>query len=85
MPDLNAYDIEAAMKSIEGTARNMGVAVKGVNDAELAEQQKEAAAAEIEAAKREAELEEMEAEVKEEHSAEVEVINEKSEEEKTEE
>ena len=86
MPDLNCYDIEAAMRSIEGTARNMGVAVKGVNDAELAEQQKEAAAAEIEAAKREAELEEMEAEAKEEHSAEVEVINEKaSEEEKTEE
>ncbi len=85
MPDLNAYDIEAAMKSIEGTARNMGVAVKGVNDAELAEQQKEAAAAEIEAAKREAELEEMEAEAKEEHSAEVEVINEKSEVETTEE
>ncbi len=85
MPDLNAYDIDAAMKSIEGTARNMGVAVKGVNDAELAEQQKEAAAAEIEAAKREAELEEMEAEAKEEHSAEVEVINEKSEEETTEE
>ena len=85
MPDLNAYDIDAAMKIIEGTARNMGVAVKGVNDAELAEQQKEAAAAEIEAAKREAELEEMEAEAKEEHSAEVEVINEKSEEEKTEE
>ena len=85
MPDLNAYDIEAAMKSIEGTARNMGVAVKGVNDAELAEQQKEAAAAEIEAAKREAELEEMEAEAKEEHSAEVEVINEKYEEETTEE
>ena len=83
MPDLNAYDIEAAMKSIEGTARNMGVAVKGVNDAELAEQQKEAAAAEIEAAKREAELEEMEAEAKEEHSAEVEVINEKSAEEET--
>ena len=85
MPDLNAYDIKAAMKSIEGTARNMGVAVKGVNDAELAEQQKEAAAAEIEAAKREAELEEMEAGAKEEHSAEVEVINEKSEEETTEE
>ena len=80
MPDLNAYDIEAAMRSIEGTARNMGVAVKGVNDAELAEQQKEAAAAEIEAAKREAELEEMEAEAKEEHSAEVEVITDKSEE-----
>ena len=83
MPDLNCYDIEAAMRSIEGTARNMGVAVKGVNDAELAEQQKEAAAAEIEAAKREAELEEMEAEAKEEHSAEVEVINEKASEEET--
>ena len=85
MPDLNAYDLDAAMRIIEGTARNMGVAVKGVNDAELAEQQKEAAAAEIEAAKREAELEEMEAEAKEEHSAEVEVINEKATEETTEE
>lgn len=78
MPDLNAYDLDAAMKSIEGTARNMGVAVKGVNDAELAEQEKEAHAAEIEAAKREAELEEMEAEAKEEQSVEVEVINEKT-------
>jgi large subunit ribosomal protein L11 len=28
MPDLNANDIEAAMKIIEGTARNMGVEVK---------------------------------------------------------
>ena len=27
MPDLNANDIEAAMKQIEGTARNMGVTV----------------------------------------------------------
>ncbi|MEX1248843.1 MAG: 50S ribosomal protein L11 [Anaerolineales bacterium] len=27
MPDLNANDIEAAMKQIEGTARNMGIAV----------------------------------------------------------
>ena len=85
MPDLNANDIEAAMRIIEGTARNMGVAVKGVNDQELAEQQKEAEIAEKEAAKREAELEEMEAEAKEEHSAEVEVIGEKSEEENTEE
>lgn len=25
MPDLNAHDVEAAMKSIEGTARSMGV------------------------------------------------------------
>lgn len=28
LPDLNANDIEAAMKIIEGTARNMGVTVK---------------------------------------------------------
>jgi large subunit ribosomal protein L11 len=28
MPDLNANDIEAAMKIIEGTARNMGVTIK---------------------------------------------------------
>ena len=28
MPDLNANDIEAAMKIIEGTARNMGIVVK---------------------------------------------------------
>ena len=37
LPDLNAYDVEAAMNIIEGTARNMGIAIKGVNDAELAE------------------------------------------------
>lgn len=80
MPDLNANDIDAAMRIIEGTARNMGVAVKGVNDQELAEQGAEAAAAEIEAAKREAELEELEAEVKEEQSVDVEVIKEKAEE-----
>jgi large subunit ribosomal protein L11 len=29
MPDLNANDIEAAMKIVEGTARNMGVMVTG--------------------------------------------------------
>jgi len=27
MQDLNCYDIESAMKIIEGTARNMGVKV----------------------------------------------------------
>jgi large subunit ribosomal protein L11 len=27
MPDLNAYDIDAAMKIIEGSARNMGVTI----------------------------------------------------------
>ncbi|HEY9648768.1 MAG TPA: 50S ribosomal protein L11 [Chroococcidiopsis sp.] len=29
MPDLNANDVEAAMKIIEGTAKNMGVTVTG--------------------------------------------------------
>ena len=76
LPDLNAYDVDAAMKIIEGTARNMGVAVKGLNDAELAEQAKEAKAEEIKEAKREAELAKMEAEANEAH--EVEVIGEKS-------
>lgn len=28
MPDLNAYDVEQAAKIIEGTARNMGIAIK---------------------------------------------------------
>jgi large subunit ribosomal protein L11 len=28
LPDLNAYDIESAMKIIEGTARNMGIEIK---------------------------------------------------------
>lgn len=30
MPDLNAYTVEAAMKMIAGTARNMGVKVEGI-------------------------------------------------------
>jgi large subunit ribosomal protein L11 len=29
MPDLNANDIEAAMKIVEGTARSMGITVEG--------------------------------------------------------
>ena len=29
MPDLNANDVESAMKIIEGTARNMGIKVEG--------------------------------------------------------
>ena len=76
LPDLNAYDVEGAMAIIEGTARNMGVAVKGLNDAELASQEKEAVAHEAEMAKRDAELEAMEQEANSE-LAEVEVINEK--------
>jgi len=31
MPDLNANDVEAAMKIIEGTARNMGIVVDGMD------------------------------------------------------
>ena len=38
LPDLNAYDVDAAMKIIEGTARNMGVAVEGL-DAETANEE----------------------------------------------
>jgi len=60
LPDLNAYTIEEAMNIIEGTARNMGIAISGRNDKELAEQQAEALVEEKEAAKREAELEAME-------------------------
>ena len=82
LPDLNAYDLESAMKIIEGTARNMGIAVKGVNDAELAEQAAEAKAEEAERAKRDEMLAEMEAEAQSEHDASnVEVINEKNNEE----
>lgn len=64
MPDLNAYDVESAMKQIAGTARNMGIAVKGFNDAELEEQAAEAKEEEKEQAKREAEIERLEEEAK---------------------
>jgi large subunit ribosomal protein L11 len=29
LPDLNANDVDAAMRIIEGTARNMGIEVEG--------------------------------------------------------
>ena len=32
MPDLNANDVEGAMKIIAGTARNMGIAIEGMED-----------------------------------------------------
>ena len=32
MPDLNANDVEGAMRIIAGTARNMGVTVEGMED-----------------------------------------------------
>ena len=60
LPDLNAYTVEEAMNIIEGTARNMGIAIKGRNDDELEEQAKEALVEEKEQAKREAELEALE-------------------------
>ena len=81
LPELNAYTVEQAMNIIEGTARNMGIAVTGRTDKELQEQAKEAVAEEKEMAKREAELEKMEESAKEE-SVEVPVIGD---EEKTEE
>ncbi len=31
MPDLNAYDVEAAMKILAGTAKNMGIVVEGLD------------------------------------------------------
>ncbi len=78
LPDLNCYTLEAAMNIVEGTARNMGVAIKGLNDKELAEQGKEAALEEAEAAKREAELEAAEEANKNATMSEVEVINDKA-------
>lgn len=60
LPDLNAYDLDTAMRIVAGTARNMGIAVKGMTDVELEEQAKEAQEAEAQAAKLEASLEEME-------------------------
>lgn len=77
LPDLNAYTVEDAMTIVEGTARNMGVAVAGLNDKELAEEEAEAKAEEIIEAKKAAELEKLEAEANATH--EVEVINEKTE------
>lgn len=74
LPDLNAYDVDSAMKIVEGTARNMGIAVEGVNDQELAEQAKEALEEEKEQEKRDAELALMEAEQQEGHEQEVPVI-----------
>ena len=32
MPDLNANDVEAAMRIVAGTARNMGIKIEGQED-----------------------------------------------------
>lgn len=71
LPDLNTNDIEQAMKIVAGTARNMGIAVKGLNDVELEEQAEEAKEAEAEMAKLDAEFAEMEVEAKANADAEV--------------
>ena len=83
LPDLNAYTVEEAMNIVEGTARNMGIAVSGRTDKELAEQAQEALEEEKEQAKREAALEAMAEEAQNLDVANVEAMNEK--EEKTEE
>lgn len=75
--DLNAYDVESAMNIIEGTARNMGIAIKGINDEELKLQGVEAAALEVKMEQREHELAELEEQAKETSDKEVEVITEK--------
>lgn len=77
LPDLNAYTVEEAMKIVEGTARNMGIAVKGVNDQELAAQGKEAMEHEKELQEREEELAELEEKNKQEHPVEVEIVTDK--------
>jgi large subunit ribosomal protein L11 len=63
--DLNAYDIDSAMKIIIGTARNMGIAVKGINEEELARQEAEALEEQRRMEEREAELAKVEAELME--------------------
>ncbi len=72
--DLNAYSVENAMKILAGTARNMGIAIEGYNDAELEEQSKEAKTEEADRAKREAALEQMEADAIENANKELEEV-----------
>ncbi len=74
MVDLNANNVDAAMNIIAGTARNMGIAIQGLNDSELAEQSKEASKEEAERAKREADLEKMEADAIENANKELEEV-----------
>jgi len=76
LPDLNAYTVEEAMNIIEGTARNMGIAITGRTDKELAEQAKDALKEEKAMAKRESELEEMEEAAKADTPIDVPVIGE---------
>jgi large subunit ribosomal protein L11 len=58
LPDLNANDVEAAMKVVQGTARSMGVRIDGIADSGVYSKKKKgafAALAEAEAADQELE------------------------------
>lgn len=57
LPDLNAHDIEAALKIIEGTARNMGISIEGVTPSALMEVSEEDIKAAKEKARKIAEAE----------------------------
>lgn len=81
--DLNTNDFDAAVHTIAGTARNMGILIEGYDDIKKAKAEaKEAAKEAIAEAAFEAQLEAETAQLSsdEEQSASVEVINEKEEE-----
>ena len=66
MPDMNTEDIHAAMHTIAGTARNMGILIDGYDDiAKLKAQAREAQKAAEVAAAKEAEIAAQEAAMKE--------------------
>lgn len=82
MPDLNTTDVEAAIRTIAGTARNMGIVVSGLEDVDAAmKAAKEAAIAASAAAAKEAKLSEDAAAAKENKDAPIQVnaINQKAE------
>lgn len=75
MPDMNTDKVESAMKSVAGTAKNMGILIDGFDDV-AAEQAKAAAAskADAEASKKEAALAAAEQENLESKDKEIEVV-----------
>lgn len=83
MPDMNTDSVESAMKSVAGTAKNMGILIDGLDDI-AAEKAKavEATKDNAEAAKKEAALEAAEQENLESKDKEIEVVatNQKAEE-----
>ena len=84
MPDMNTTSVDSAMRTVAGTAKNMGILIDGFDD--LAAEQakaKEAAKADADAAKKAAALEAAEKENVENKDKEIEVVatNQKSDEE----